>query len=187
MSLPNATALLRTLPTGMRATVSRGSEVASLAVRTAIQDSGTLSLSGLECDLKTVVWTLDEDFDPAIRIGDVLTVDDVPAFVVNAMTTCGNLVNRAQVVLCTDSVTVNDVAVPCHLGMLSQDVAASLGGFLPDDLQGFFAPLSTIPEGVEITVSTPVEISGEAFVVEKISRDSRHGILCVTCHRRGDA
>ena len=187
MSLPNATSLLRTLPNGMRAVVSRDTTVASLAVRTAIHDTGSLSLGGLECDLKTVVWTLDEEFDPAIRIGDVLLVDSVPAFVVNAMTTCGNLVNRAQVVLCIDSVIVGDITIACHLGLLAQDVASSLGGFLPEDMQGFFVPLSVIPEGVEIETGVPVTISGEQLIVEKVARDSRHGILCVTARRRGDA
>ena len=195
MGLPNATSLLSTLPGGLRATVSRGGVVATLAVRTAIRDSGTLSLGGLECDVRTAVWVLTAEF-PQVRVGDAFTVDRKPAFTVNAMTTCGNLVSRAEVILCEDSVTVGETAVPCHLGMLAQDVEAGLGGFTPDDLQGFFVPVSAIPSvvgddgvaaPVTIAVSTQVVISGETMNVVKVARDSKHNILCVTCSRRGDA
>ena len=197
MSLPNATSILTTLPNGMRAVVIRDDgAVASLAVRTSIHDVGSLSLGGLECDVRTAVWTLVADFDPQIRVGDVLNVDTVPAFVVNAMTTIGNLVSRAQVVLCEDTMTVGGVDVPCHRGMLTQDIETGLGGFLPDDMQGLFVPESILPSEIgddgeshqiEIVVSTPITISGEQFNVEKVSRDAHHGLLCVTCRRRGDA
>lgn len=196
MGLPNATSILSTLPGGLRATVSRGSVVASLAVRTAINEAGQLSLGGLERMARNNIWTLVADFTPRVKVGDVLTVNGVPAFVVDAMTSCGNLVSRAQVVLCEDSVTTGELVIPCHLGLLGQDVEVSLGGFLPDDVQGFFVPESILPSTigddgeahlVEIAVSTQVLISGETFNVEKVARDSRHDVLCVTCRRRGAA
>jgi hypothetical protein len=63
-------------------------------------------------------------------------------------------------------------------------------------MQGLFIPESVLPKEVgddgeahriEIVISTPVLISGEQFNVVKVSRDARHGVLCVTCRRRGDA
>ena len=189
MSLPNATSILGTVPNGLRVVVARMDDgvVATLAVRTALHETGGLSLGGLERLAKINVWTLAADFIPRVSVGDTLTVDTVPAFVVEAMLTCGALVNRAAVVLCEDSVTVGDIEIACQLGLLGQDMAASLGGFLPDDTQGFFVPVKLIPDGVEIKETTPVTIAGEQFSVEKVSRDSRHGILCVTCKKRGAA
>lgn len=186
--MPNATSILRTLPGGMRAVVTRDDgAVASLAVRSAIQNAGTISLNGIESQVKTAVWTLVSDFKQPIRIGDVLTVDQVPGIVTASMTTCGNLVNRAQVLLCEDTVTISDTELACQLGSLGQDMDMGLGGFLPEDMQGFFMPESLLPEGVTITQSTSVVIAGETLLVEKVSRNTKHAVLCVTCRRRGDA
>jgi len=183
----NATSILSTLPNGLRVTVKRGNEVASLAVRTAINESGQMSLGGIDRLARTNLWTLVADFPIRIQIGDVLTMGTTPAFVVNAMTSCGNLINRAQVILCEDTVTISGIDIACQIGMLEQDIAVDLGGFLPEDKQGFFVPVSLLPEGLEINQSTPVQIAGEQLIVEKIARDPRHDILCVTCRRRGDA
>jgi len=186
--MPNATSILSTLPNGMRAAVTRDDgAVASLAVRTSIHDAGQLSLGGIEGDVRTAVWTLVADFNPEIRVGDVLTVDTVPAIVANVMTTIGDLVSRAQVVLCEDTVTIDGIDLACSVGLLAQDVGSSLGGFLPEDMQGFFIPASLLPEGAEITQSTAVEIAGETLIVEKVSSSPNHAILCVTCRRRGAA
>ena len=187
--LSNATSILSRVPNGLRAAVTRVDDgvVATLAVRTALHESGSLSLGGLDRLAKVNVWTLAADFSPRIGIGDTLTVDTVPAFVVDAMLTCGALVNRASVVLCNDSVQVGDIVLPCQLGLLGESVDISLGGFLPDDTQGFYIPGIIIPDGVEISESTPVLISGEQFNVSKVSRDSRHGILCVTAKKSGAA
>lgn len=187
MGLPNATSILSTLPDGLRATVSRGGVVASLAVRTAINEAGQMSLSGLDRFARVNVWTLVSDFDPRVSVGDTLTVDDVPAIVTDAMTTCAALVNRAQVVLCEDAVAIGDVSVACHLGMLGQDTLTDLGGFTPEDTQGFFVPESIIPDGVTLQPTQPVTIGSEQLIVERVSRDSRHGVLCVTARRKGAA
>lgn len=185
--LPNATAILSSLPSGLRAVVSRVDDgvVATLAVRTALHESGTLSLGGLDRQTKTNVWTLAADFAERVAVGDTLRVDGTPAIVVDAMLTAGGLVSRAGVVLCEDSVTVGDIDIPCQLGLLGEDIATSLGGFLPEDTQGFFVPALLVPEGVDIAEATPVMIAGVQMAVEKVSRDSRHGILCVTCKKRG--
>lgn len=185
--MPNATSILSTLPNGLRAEVSRDDgAVASLAIRTALRDSGQLSLGGMDSDLRTAVWTLASDFKTPIRVGDVLMVDKVPAIVVDVLTTCGNLVCRSQVLLCEDTVTINDVDIACSIGLLDQSVDPGLGGFLPEDMQGLFIPESLLPEGVTITQSTVVTFHGEDLVVEKVSRSPDHSILCVTCKRRGD-
>lgn len=182
------------LPTASAA-VSRGSVIASKALRMAINESGNISLGGIDCDVRTAIWVMAAEFSPRVRVGDVLIVDAIPAFVVSAMLSTANLIIRAQIVLCEDSVTVGDTTIPCHIGLLAQDVETSLGGFLPDDVQGFFVPESIIPEvigddgephQVEIVATTQVQVSGETFTVEKVSRDARHGVLCVTCRRRGD-
>ena len=69
----------------MRAVVTRDDgAVASLAVRTSIHDVGSLSLGGLECDVRTAVWTLVADFDPQIRVGDGQAVVVEPPFEVAA-------------------------------------------------------------------------------------------------------
>lgn len=187
MGLPNATSILTSLPTGIRAVVSRAGVVASYAVRTAINESGQLSLSGLEKLAQTNAWTIVADFTPRVGVGDVLFVDAVPSFVVDALTSCGNLISRARVVLCEDIVTVGDREINCQLGLLSQDVDMGLGGSSPSDSQGFIVPVSVIPEGVEIVISAPILIYGERFLVEKVSRDAKHDVLCVSCKRRGDA
>ena len=181
MSLPNATSILSTLPSGIRATVSRGGVVATYAVRTAINESGSLSQGGLERFAKTNVWTVCADFSPRISVGDVLKVGGLDAFVVDAMTSCANLISKANVVLCEDVVTVGDLSFNCQLGMVSQEFEPGLTGFLPDDTQGFFVPESIIPEGVELDISTAVVIAGKNYTVAKVSRDARYGILCVTC------
>ena len=185
MGLPNATSILTTLPGGIRAIVRRDSVVETCAVRTAISESGSLSLSGLERLAKINIWTLCADFTPRVSVGDVLYVDGVPSFAVDVMTSCGNLISRANVVLCEDKVTIGDIEIPCQLGMVSQDMAMGIDGFSPDDAQGFFVPESIIPEGVEISTASPATISGKRLTVEKISRDAKYGILCVMCRRRG--
>ena len=70
---------------------------------------------------------------------------------------------------------------------MTQDADMDLGGTRPDDFQGFYVPESIIPDSVEIAISTPVLISGSQLLVEKISRDAKYGILCVTCRKRGAA
>ena len=169
------------------AAVVRGETSASIAFRGAISEEGQLSLSGLERYARTHVWTLYSEFSPRIGIGDVLMIDDTPSFVVDSRTTCGNFINRARVVLCEDTVTINDQEVKCQLGGMTQDADMDLGGTRPDDFQGFYIPESIIPESVEISISTPVLISGSQLLVEKISRDAKYGILCVTCRKRGAA
>jgi hypothetical protein len=189
MGLPNATSILSNIPAGLRAVVSRvdDGEVATLAVRTALNESGSISLSGLDRMVRTNIWMLTVDFSGGVTVGDTLMVSNVPAIVFDAMTSCGGLITRAAVVLCEDTVSVGDVDLACHLGMLGQDADASLGGFLPEDTQGFFIPEAIIPAGVEIAATDPVVIAGEQLIVHHVSQDHRHGVLCVTCKRRGDA
>ena len=196
MSLPNPTSLLRCLPSGLRVTVARGDVVGSLAVRTNDTDTGSISLGGIECDSRCWLHTLVADFNPRLRIGDVLTVDAAPAtgtvtwaFVLNVGPNTGNLIQRCQVVLLDDLVTIGESdPIPCHLGLLAQDVLDSLGGFRPDDTQGFFIPEVLLPDGYEdLPEATPVTIHDETFEVARVSRSARHEVLCVTCQRRGAA
>lgn len=174
------------IPTAV-AVVSRGAVTASKALKMAIKEAGSFSSGGIDSEALQAVWTMGSAFTPRIKVGDVLIVDGVPSFVVNAMASCGGIVCRAQVVLCEDAVTIGDVSISCHIGILAQELEMGLGGMTPEDTQGFFIPEIIIPEGTEISISSPVTISDESFSVEKISRDARHGILCVTCRRRGSA
>lgn len=96
MGLPNATSLLTNIPAGMRATMRRGSTVASLAVRTASNEAGELSPQGLKDAASINVWFLSADFSPPVRNGDTLTIDGVQALVVDRLVTCGGAITRVN-------------------------------------------------------------------------------------------
>lgn len=194
MGLPNATAILTTLPGGLRAVVARSDDgvVASYAVRTAARETGTLSLTGLDPRALQNVWTLAADFVQPIRVGDVLSIASYPtgaavtAFVVDVLLTAGALVSRATCALCADTVTIDGKDCACMLAALSQDITTEFGGFLPDESQGFYLPLSACPDPeAGIATGTPIQISGEDFSVFKVSRSAKYNVLCVTATRKG--
>jgi len=102
MGLPNATSILSTLPGGLRVTVKRGSVVASLAVRTSITETGQSSEGVVDRFARANIWTIMADFDPRIKVGDMLTVNGIQGIVVEATSSCGDLISRATVVLGND-------------------------------------------------------------------------------------
>jgi hypothetical protein len=168
--------------------------VASYAVRTAANDQGELSLSGLTPNKTQNIWTLCADFTPAIGVGDVLKISTYPAaasevcFVENAMQTSGLLVCRATVVLCTDTVTIDGQDCFCDIAGVQQDVMQDIGGFTPSETQGFFIPVSSLPDpGKMIETGDSVAISGAEYSVEKVSLSHNRLVACVTCSRRGAA
>lgn len=185
MGLPNATKMLSSLPNGLRAVVSRDDDgdVATLAIRTAINESGQLLIGGVVATARANVWTLTADFDPDIAAGDVLLVDSVPAVVVDTMTTCGNLLNRAQVVLCDDTATINGTAYSCNVGMLQDGGGSGEDRFMPEYLRGLFVP------GVhpEIEAGQSLVIKSARFTVETVRNDPVNNVTCVLYREVVDA
>lgn len=177
MGLPNATKMLSSLPNGLRAVVSRDDDgdVATLAIRTAINESGQLQIGGVVATSRANVWTLVADFSPAIAAGNVLLVDSVPAVVVDTMTTGGGLLNRAGVVLCRDTVTINGSSYSCNVGILSDGAGGSEYQFLPEYLRGLFIA----GERTEIESGQPLVLNGAAFTVETVRIDPMHNVTCV--------
>lgn len=178
MGLPNATSLLSNLPNGMRAVVSRDSVVASYAIRTAVNDAGQFSPAGLDRDVKVNVWTLSADFNPKIKIGDVLVVDGTYAVVIDAMLTIGNLVNRANVLLFEDTITVtyNGVSVQAlHSALADGQELSGLGerGVSAGRIRVIASQMAKPEKGATIIVN------GKTCMAGATSTDPRGSILII--------
>lgn len=98
MSLPSATSIIRTMPSGLRVVMKRDNVVATLAVRTSSHDMGGASEDDITRERRVVLFCVAADFSPVISVGDVLSIDAAPAIVADARTIAG-LITRAECVM----------------------------------------------------------------------------------------